>query len=260
MIYTSWNVNGLRAVSKKGFNDWLLKYSPDVVALQEIKSTTEDIQTLVKIWSEQYDVHIHSALKKGYSGTALFIKKDSSLNLKNISKGIGIPHYDCEGRLIEAHFEDLIFINGYFPNGQRDHGRVDFKLDFSRKVVERAHNLHKSTGKEIIIAGDINTAHTEIDLANPRANCKSTGFLPNERAFIDEMLKGGLVDLFRYFNPGKTAQYTWWTHRGDCRARNIGWRLDYFFSTPGLIKRVKNVEHHTDTLGSDHCPILLEIN
>lgn len=259
MIFTSWNVNGLRSVSGKGFENWFRKYLPDVIALQEIKATEKDVEALLLAWSDLYDVHLYPAQKKGYSGTALLIAKNTQQKLIAVHRGIGISEYDNEGRLIWAEFENIIFLNGYFPNGQPDHGRVEFKLDFSRKVVELAHKLKLKTNKEVIITGDINTAHTEIDLSNPKANAKTTGFLPNERAFVDEMISGGFTDIFRHFNPEKTGQYTWWTYRGDCRERNIGWRLDYFFATKGLLPFVKKVEHHTHIAGSDHCPILLEI-
>ncbi len=259
MIFTSWNVNGLRSVSTKGFETWFRKTLPDVIALQEIKSTEEDVLGLINHWSDLYDVHLFSAQKKGYSGTALLIKKNSKQRPIEIHRGMDVHEYDSEGRLIWCEFENIIFMNGYFPNGQRDHSRVDFKLDFSRRVVAMAHALHKKTKKEIIICGDINTAHAEIDLANPKSNSKTTGFLLHERAFVDEMIESGFVDVFRHFHPGLPDQYTWWTYRGDCRERNIGWRLDYFFSTKELIKRVKNVEHQTEVSGSDHCPILMEI-
>ncbi|MDO9181572.1 MAG: exodeoxyribonuclease III [Bacteriovorax sp.] len=258
MIFTSWNVNGLRSVSTKGFEEWFRLFLPDVIALQEIKATQQDVLALIERWSDLYNVHLNPAEKKGYSGTALLIKK--TCTPISIERGIGIPEYDAEGRLIYAEFENIIFLNGYFPNGQRDHGRVEFKLDFSRRVVALAHELHQKTNKEIIIAGDINTAHCEIDLSNPKANSKTTGFLPNERAFIDEMQDGGLTDVFRHFHPGLPDQYTWWTYRGDCRERNIGWRLDYFFATKNLLSRVKSVAHHFEVLGSDHCPIFLEVN
>lgn len=259
MIFTSWNVNGLRSVSGKGFEIWFRKNLPDVIALQEIKATEKDVEVLMQSWSDLYDIHLYPAVKKGYSGTALFIKKNTLNKLISVNRGIGISEYDDEGRLIWAEFENIIFMNGYFPNGQRDHSRVDFKLDFSRKVVALAHDLKKSTKKEIIITGDINTAHCEIDLANPKANSKTTGFLPNERAFVDEMIAGGFTDLFRHFHQGIPDKYTWWTYRGDCRERNIGWRLDYFFGTKEIISRVLKVEHQHSVLGSDHCPILLEI-
>lgn len=258
MIFTSWNVNGLRSVSTKGFELWFRQKLPDVIALQEIKATEKDVEALILNWSDVYDVHLYPAVKKGYSGTALLIKKTATPLY--VKRGIGVSEYDNEGRLIYAEFENIIFMNGYFPNGQRDHTRVEFKLDFSRRVMARAHELHLKTKKEVIITGDINTAHCEIDLSNPKANSKSTGFLPNERAFIDEMIVGGLTDVFRHFHPGLPDQYTWWTYRGDCRERNIGWRLDYFFATKNLLSKVKTVEHHHQVLGSDHCPILLEIN
>ena len=257
MICTSWNVNGLRSVSGKGFEDWFRKNLPDLIALQEIKATEADVQTQIQAWSDLYDVHLYPAIKKGYSGTALLIKKTAPA--LSITRGLGVPEYDNEGRLIYAEFENIIVMNGYFPNGQRDHSRVDFKLDFSRRVFELAQKLHQTTKKEIIITGDINTAHCEIDLANPKANSKTTGFLPNERAFIDEMIASGFTDVFRHFHPGVTEQYTWWTYRGDCRERNIGWRLDYFFSTKNLLSKVKTIKHQQEITGSDHCPILLEI-
>lgn len=260
MIFTSWNVNGLRSVSGKGFEEWFRKFLPDVIALQEIKATEKDVTALLSQWSDLYDIHLYPAVKKGYSGTALFIKKKAAQKVLSVNRGLGIAEYDDEGRTIWAEFENIIYINGYFPNGQRDHSRVEFKLDYSRKMVELAHSLHKSSKKEVIITGDINTAHCEIDLANPKANSKTTGFLPNERAFVDEMIKGGLTDIFRHFHQGLPDHYTWWTYRGDCRERNIGWRLDYFFGTKGLISKVKRVEHQHQVLGSDHCPILLEIN
>lgn len=259
MIFTSWNVNGLRSVSTKGFEDWFRKNLPDVIALQEIKAMEQDVENLLLKWSDLYEVHLYSAEKKGYSGTALMIRKNSPHKVLSINRGMNIKEYDSEGRLIWAEFDNVIFMNGYFPNGKPDHSRVDFKLDFSRRVVELAHSLHQKTKKEIIISGDINTAHTEIDLSNPKSNAKTTGFLPNERAFVDEMIEGGFTDVFRHFHPGLPEQYTWWTYRGDARSRNVGWRLDYFFSTKKLLEKVVNVEHQSDVLGSDHCPILLKI-
>lgn len=257
MIFTSWNVNGLRSVSVKGFEDWFRKNKPDIIGLQEIKANEEDVSALLAKWSDVYDIHLYSAVKKGYSGTALLIKKN--LSPISVIKGIGIEEFDNEGRFIYSEFENFIFMNGYFPNGQKDHGRVDFKLNFSRKVLELALKLHEKTKKEIIITGDINTAHREIDLANPKANTKTTGFLPHERAFIDEVEAAGMTDVFRHFNPDLPGQYTWWTYRGDCRQRNIGWRIDYFFATKGLLSKVKRVIHQPEVTGSDHCPIMLEI-
>lgn len=259
MLLISWNVNGLRSVATKGFESWFRTLLPDVIALQEIKATQGDVEHLISSWADLYDIHLHPAQKKGYSGTALLIKKELKNSVIGIHRGLKDIDEDNEGRLIWCEFQDFIFMNGYFPNGQRDHSRVAYKLDFSRKVVALAHELHQKNKKEIIIAGDINTAHTEMDLANPKSNAKTTGFLPNERAFIDEMIAGGLADVFRHFHPQLPEQYTWWTYRGDCRERNIGWRLDYFFSTQKMLEKVLRVEHLTKVLGSDHCPILLEI-
>jgi exodeoxyribonuclease-3 len=260
MRLASWNVNGLRSVSGKGFEKWFSTYLPDVIALQEIKAIESDVAHLMEAWSKTYECTLFPAQKKGYSGTALLFKKGSSFLPVNIKKGLLKEEFDSEGRFISAEFENIIFMNGYFPNGQRDHGRVDYKLAFSRYVMNEALRLHKETGKEIIITGDLNTAHMEIDLANPKSNSKTTGFLPHERAFLDEMIESGFTDVFRHFNKDKADQYTWWTYRGDCRERNIGWRLDYFFSTAGILSKVKKVEHQTHVTGSDHCPILLELN
>jgi exodeoxyribonuclease-3 len=260
MIFTSWNVNGLRSVSTKGFKVWMDHYLPDVIALQEIKALESDVQHLISEWTDLYDTHLFSAVKKGYSGTALLIKKQAKQKALLISRGLDRSHFDSEGRLIWVEFENLIFINGYFPNGQRDHSRVDYKLEFSRAVVSLAKDLMKKTGKGVFIAGDINTAHAEIDLANPKANAKTTGFLPQERAFVTEMIQAGFTDVFRHFNPGVPGCYTWWTYRGDCRERNIGWRLDYFFSSNNLLDRIKSIEHQTLVTGSDHCPVLMEIH
>jgi exodeoxyribonuclease-3 len=259
MIITSWNVNGLRSVSTKGFENWFRSYQPDVIALQEIKARETDVGPLLNLWSDLYDIHLFPAKRPGYSGTALFIRKNSTQKLISVTKGLGLSEFDDEGRFIWAEFDKVIVMNGYFPNGQADHGRVPYKLDFSKKVFDYALELNRLTGKEVIITGDINTAHTEIDLANPLANVKNTGFLPIERAFIDDVQTQGFTDIFRHLHLGIKEQYTWWTYRGNCRERNIGWRLDYFFGTKGILPKILKVEHHTDVLGSDHCPIFLEL-
>ena len=259
MIITSWNVNGLRAVLKKGFENWIFENSPEIVGLQEIKAKHQDVEGLIENIEKKYWVYLNPAEKKGYSGTALFISKKLSKNDFKIHYGLGEKKFDSEGRIIWVELSKLVVINGYFPNGQRDHSRVEYKLEFSRKVFDMALEIQKKLKKEVIILGDINTAHNEIDLANPKSNSNTTGFLPIERAFIDDVIKLGFTDLFRHFHPEASNHYTWWTYRGDCRERNIGWRLDYFFSSKGVIKNVKSVLHQTKVLGSDHCPILLEI-
>jgi exodeoxyribonuclease-3 len=256
MKIVSWNVNGLRAIVSKNFNDWHAKLKPDIIALQEIKAHTKDVEHLFEHWNGEYNTHLFPAEKKGYSGTALLIKKNLT---PVISLGINSAKFDCEGRLITAEFEKFILLNGYFPNGQRDHNRVDFKLEFSKLVLKKAIELKRKKKKEIIITGDFNTAHHEIDLANPKTNINSTGFLSIERAYLDELINNDFVDIFRHFNPDKKDQYTWWTYRTNCRERNIGWRLDYFFTSKGLLPKIRSIKHQTEILGSDHCPVVLEL-
>ena len=259
MILATWNVNGLRSVSNKGFEHWFREKTPDVIALQEIKATNADVTALVEKWSDLYQIELYPALKKGYSGTALMFLKNSKHKPIKIGRGIGESQYDDEGRFIWAEYENCFFLTGYFPNGKPDHSRVDYKLDFSKKVFELGLELQKKTNKEVIIAGDINTAHCEIDLSNPKANLKTTGFLPVERAFLDVVIENGYTDIFRHFHQDLPEQYTWWTYRGDCRDRNIGWRLDYFFTTQKLLSKVKNVEIQSEVMGSDHCPVVLNV-
>ena len=256
MKIVSWNVNGLRSISNKNFIDYCSNLKPDIIALQEIKAQQADVEHLIQLWEREYCTHLFPAEKKGYSGTAFLIKKKYA---PFITKGIDIKEFDIEGRLITAHFPDFILMNGYFPNGQRDHNRVSFKLKFSNAVLEKALELKNKFKKEIIITGDFNTAHKEIDLKNPKANINTTGFLPIERDFIDKLIKHDFIDVFRHFYPDKKDQYTWWTYRSKCREKNIGWRLDYFFVTSDLTPKIKSIEHQVNILGSDHCPIILEL-
>jgi exodeoxyribonuclease III len=255
MHIVTWNINGLRSVTQKGFAKWFVKTAPDIIALQEIKSTHEDVSHILEEWAPHYDVHLHPAIRKGYSGVALMIRKESKDRPIKINTGIGLEHFDVEGRLISAEYKDFILLNGYFPNGKRDHSRVDYKLEFSREVLSLALKLKKKTKKAVIICGDLNTAHQEIDLANPKSNAKTTGFLPHERVFIDELIAAGFVDTYRDHYPDQKGAYTWWTYRGDCRERNIGWRLDYFFTDKDFIKNIKRVAHLSEISLSDHCPV-----
>lgn len=254
MQVVTWNINGIRSISAKGFKNWFVRHSPDIIALQEIKAQKNDITKLLEEWSEYYDIYLNSAQKKGYSGVALLIKKKKSNELIAVKNGLGIEKFDIEGRLIVAEFSDFFLLNGYFPNGQRDHNRVPYKLEFSNEVLKLSKKLLKKN-KGVIICGDLNTAHTEIDLANPKSNSETTGFLPIERAYIDTLIKSGFIDIFRLKYPNKTQEYTWWTYRGDCRERNIGWRLDYFFADKNFAPKIKKIIHHQDILGSDHCPV-----
>ena len=252
MHIITWNINGLRAVAQKGFANWFTQHSPDVIALQEIKATKQNVQALLEEWKDHYEVWLNPALRPGYSGTALMFKKGSPAPIK-IHIGIGDEKFDCEGRFIWAEFADFYLLSGYFPNGKDDHSRVEYKLEFSRKVFDLARKLSKEKG--VLITGDLNTAHTEIDLARPKANVNTTGFLPHERAFLDEMVQGGFYDAFRVLNPGRPHEYTWWSYRGGCRDKNIGWRLDYFFIDEKIKERLISCKNLQDVTGRDHCPV-----
>ncbi|WP_034732907.1 exodeoxyribonuclease III [Bacteriovorax sp. Seq25_V] len=257
MKIASWNVAGLRACEKKGYHDWVRDFDADIICLQETKALPEQLNDSL-VNPVNHEAIYAPAEKKGYSGVSTWVRK--GIEHKH-TIGLGIEKFDCEGRTIITEFSNFILINCYFPNGQRDHGRVPYKLEFSREVAKKALTLKKKTKKEVIITGDYNTAHHEIDLANPKTNTKSTGFLPIEREWMDEFKGQGFTDIFREFTPDENGHYTWWTFRGDCRARNIGWRIDYFWSTNELLPRVKACEHHSDVMGSDHCPIsmILEV-
>lgn len=255
MKISSWNVAGIRACEKKGFHDWVRTYAPDVICLQETKALPEQLsEELVE--PKGYEALYAPALRKGYSGVSTWVKKD--IKHKH-TIGLGIEKFDCEGRTMITEFDKFVLFNCYFPNGKRDHSRVDYKLEFCRELAKKALALRKKLKKEIVITGDYNTAHHEIDLANPKTNIKTTGFLPIEREWMDEFQAQGFTDLFRVFTPDVNGHYTWWTYRGDCRERNIGWRIDYFWSTNEFVSQVKSCTHSTEVMGSDHCPINLEI-
>ncbi len=251
----SWNVNGLRSVAKKGFLDWLAAAKPDILGLQETRALPEQVDAAVHS-PDGYLVHIHPAVRKGYSGVALYSKiEPRSVTLG----GLDDPDYDTEGRLIIADYEDFLFYTGYFPNGGHDLSRVPYKLGFSEAVLQHA-EAQRRAGRSIVICGDVNTAHEEIDLANPKSNQKNTGFLPEERAWVSRFLDHGYVDIYRKLNPERTGAYTWWSNRPGVRERNVGWRIDYFFISPDLEERVVDARIHADVLGSDHCPIELELD
>lgn len=251
----TWNVNGIRAAVKNGLVDWIKTQSPDILCLQEIKADEAQFPAELLELKDKYQFLINPAHKKGYSGVAILTKKIT----KNFSFGLDIDKFDVEGRLIVAEFDHFILYNGYFPNGQRDHARVDYKLEFSQAVLEHALKNKKIKQKAIILCGDFNTAHQEIDLANPKANQKTTGFLPIEREWMTHFIASGFYDNYRYLHPQEKDAYTWWTYRGDCRARNIGWRIDYFFSDDAGLKLVTDCKIYPEILGSDHCPVELKM-
>jgi len=252
MKIISWNVNGIRAVDGKGFYDWFKKESPDMLCLQEIKALPEQIPPHLRN-TPGYNIYINSAEKKGYSGVLTFTKKQPV----NIKKGFGIEKFDREGRILINEFSSFILFNIYFPNGKKDDERLQYKLDFYDTFLSIADNL-KSEGKNIIVCGDFNTAHKEIDLAHPKANEKRSGFLPVERAWMDTFIDHGYVDTFRHFCK-EPNQYSWWDFKTRARERNIGWRIDYFFVNKKFLPNIKNAFIMQDVIGSDHCPVGIEI-
>ncbi|MDD2716334.1 MAG: exodeoxyribonuclease III [Candidatus Wallbacteria bacterium] len=248
----SWNVNGLRAVLKKGFLEWMQTEQPEILCLQETKAEPEQLPREA-LDLPGYHVYFASAEKKGYSGVALYTK----LNPLEVSTGLGIPDFDREGRVIRAEYEEFILYNIYYPNGKSSAERLQFKLNFYDAFLSIAKKT-VSAGKHLIICGDFNTAHQEIDLARPKENEGSSGFLPQERAWIDKFVASGFSDTFRMFESGP-GHYSWWDYKTRARERNIGWRIDYFFVDQGLRNRVKSAFILSDIEGSDHCPVGIEI-
>lgn len=249
----AWNVNGIRAVYKKGFLDWLRKTDPDILFLQETKASPDQLEPeLLK--PEGYFTYWAAAERKGYSGVALFSKTEP----KSVQVGLGIPEYDSEGRTIVAEYDDFVVLGAYFPNGGRDLGRVPYKMAYKKAFLEYC-NACRTNGKSVIFCGDVNTAHQEIDLSRPKENTKTTGFLPEERAWMDEVITARYIDTFRYLYPDKIEAYSWWSNRSGARERNIGWRIDYFFVSDDLLPRIAGADIHPEVLGSDHCPVSLTL-
>ncbi|MEM0466004.1 MAG: exodeoxyribonuclease III [Candidatus Thermoplasmatota archaeon] len=249
----SWNVNGLRAIEKKGFFSWFQKESPDILCLQEIKATPEQLPPHLRN-PPGYRSYFNPGERKGYSGVAVFTKQKPV----SIKKGFGIQKFDSEGRILILEYSNFILFNIYFPNGKKNHERLTYKLDFYNTFLKYA-DMYKEQGNNIIICGDVNTAHTEIDLARPKENEKISGFLPVERAWIDTLLSHGYLDTFRVFNH-EPHQYTWWDMKTNARERNIGWRIDYFFINKELLPHLTKAFIMQDILGSDHCPIGIELS
>jgi exodeoxyribonuclease III len=252
MKLISWNVNGIRAVDKKGFFNFFQKEKPDILCLQEIKATLEQLPPHLKN-TPGYNIYINSAERKGYSGVATYTKSKPI----NIKKGFGIEKFDSEGRILIMEYQGFTLFNIYFPNGKKNQERLDHKLNFYDTFLGYADNI-KAEGQNIVVCGDFNTAHKEIDLARPKENEKISGFLPIERAWIDIFIDHGYIDTFRYFNK-KPEQYSWWDMKTNARERNVGWRIDYFFVNKEFIKHVKNAFIMQDIIGSDHCPVGIEL-
>lgn len=249
----SWNVNGLRAIMSKDFIRRIEMEKPDIFGLQETKLQQHQIPEEISQLAD-YQSYWSYASRRGYSGTAIFTKP----KILRVSYGFDTPEFDNEGRIIVAEYKSFILYNIYFPNGQMNDERLDYKLRFYDRCLQHMENSRKSK-KMIIVTGDYNTAHKEIDLANPRENAKYSGFLPIERAWLDKLVEHGWVDSFRHFN-NEPEQYTWWSYRAVARPRNIGWRIDYFFVDDKHLHQVIDAGIRQDVMGSDHCPIYLTIN
>jgi exodeoxyribonuclease-3 len=249
----SWNVNGLRAAQRHGFEEWLMQTQPDILCLQETKAHPGQLSESLRE-PDEYQTFWSSAERKGYSGVSLYTRMEPS----RVTYGLGEEAFDREGRTIQADFEDFVLITTYVPNGSRDLSRVPFKMAFKKRLLETCNRLVEQS-RSVILCGDINTSHREIDLARPRQNATHTGFLPEERAWIDELLSNGYIDTFRTLHP-EAQVYSWWAYWGGARERNVGWRLDYFFVSPDLMPHVTAAEIHIDVLGSDHCPVSLTLN
>ncbi len=246
----SWNVNGLRAALKKGFWDAVRALDPDLLGLQEIKAEeappVPDGLAYRWLWNP--------GEKKGYAGTATLYRREP-IAARN---GLGIPEFDAEGRVQTLEFEAFFLVNAYFPNAGRGLPRLDFKLAFNRAIEGYLEDLRKRKG--VILVGDLNVAHREIDLARPKDNVKNAGFTPEERSWIDAFLRKGWVDTFRHLHPDREGAYTWWTYRFNARARNIGWRVDYVIVSEDLLPRLKNAYIFYDTHASDHVPAVAEFD
>ena len=249
----SWNVNGLRAVHKKGALDAIFEVDADIICLQETKAHPEQLPEEVRSPVGYHAYFDHSKLRKGYSGVAIF----SKIKPDKVEYGVGIPKFDDEGRTLVAYYKDFVLLNIYFPNGGGSPERLAYKMEYYDEFLKFIDKLKKQ-GKNVIFCGDVNTAHNEIDLSRPKENSKYTGFLPMERKWIDKLISHGYVDTFRNFYPER-IQYSWWDMKTFARDRNIGWRIDYFFVSKSLLSKVNKAEILDNIMGSDLCPVLLEL-
>ncbi|WP_353886431.1 exodeoxyribonuclease III [uncultured Levyella sp.] len=245
----SWNVNGLRAQVRKGFLEKLEALDPDILCLQEIKLTEGQLELDL----EHYEEYYNYAERKGYSGTAIFTKKKPL----SVTYGIGIPEHDQEGRVITMAFESFILVTCYTPNSKRGLERLDYRQVWEDAFLAYLKKLEED--KPVVVCGDLNVAHNDIDLANPASNHKNAGFTDEERAKFNQLLDNGFIDTFRYFHPDETEAYTWWSNFANSRARNIGWRIDYFLASEALKPRLISAAIHADVMGSDHCPVELQL-
>lgn len=253
----SWNVNGLRACASKGhFLPWLQRSKADILGVQEVRARPEQLEPTIA-HPRRWSTHFVAAERPGYSGVGLFSRQPPD----HVETSLGLPHFDVEGRVQLAHFGALVVANIYFPNGnglERDNSRVPYKLEFYRHLHARLAAL-QAAGKRVLVLGDFNTAHTEIDLARPKENAKTSGFLLEERAELTRWLASGYVDTFRKFHPGP-GHYSWWSQRAGARERNVGWRIDYVLACPAAANFVRDAAIHPRILGSDHCPVSVTVD
>ncbi len=249
MKLISWNVNGLRAVMKKGFEDFFYDIAADIFCIQETKMQEGQIENFEL---KGYKEYWNSAVKKGYSGTAIFTK----IEPVNVTYGIGIEEHDLEGRVITLEFEKFYLVNIYVPNSKRELERLDYRMIWEDEIRKYLSNLNNK--KPVIMCGDLNVAHEEIDLKNPKTNRRNAGFTDEERGKMTELLKSNFTDSFRYMYPEK-IEYSWWSYMGNAREKNIGWRIDYFIVSNDIKEKIRDAKIHTEIYGSDHCPVELEI-
>lgn len=249
MKFISWNVNGLRACVGKGFLESFQKLDADIFCLQETKMQAGQLDLDLPGYHQYYNY----AEKKGYSGTALFTKKEPI----SVTYGIGIEEHDHEGRVITAEFEDFYFITVYVPNSQNELARLDYRMQWEKDFLAYIKKLEET--KPVIYCGDLNVAHNEIDLKNPKTNRHNAGFTDEERGAFSRMIESGMIDTYRYFYPDKKDIYSWWSYRFHAREKNAGWRIDYFVVSESLKDRLVSADIHTDIEGSDHCPVELVI-
>ena len=255
MKIISWNTNGLRATIKQGYFEPLFeKYDPDILCLQETKAESDQIAPEIRNHKNYFSYFASSKVKKGHSGVAIFSKVEP----KKVEYGIGTPLFDDQGRTLVAYYADFVLVNCYFPNGGGGPEKLKYKLDFYDAFLEFANTLKKKY-KQVIVCGDVNVAHEAIDLARPKENEMHVGFLPEERAWFDEVLSVGWTDVFRHVYPTKRDAYTYWDTYTHARERNVGWRIDYFLASKSLKPKIKKAEIHADIMGSDHCPVSLEL-
>lgn len=253
MKLVSWNVNGLRAVITKGFEEFFKKINADIFCIQETKMQEEQIDDKIKEIFKEYNCYWNSAEKKGYSGTAVF----SKVKPTNVTYGIGIEEHDKEGRVITLEFEKFYLVNCYTPNSKRELERLDYRMIWEDEF--RKYLLKLNETKPVVMCGDLNVAHEEIDLKNPKTNRRNAGFTDEERNKMTELLNSGFTDTFRYLYPDKTGMYSWWSYMFKAREKNAGWRIDYFIVSKSVEERIKESYIFSDVMGSDHCPVGLDL-